>query len=200
MKKYFIYAASLLLAAFVNVGCGISDDKNTEKLTKQMESALNNNDFVTAMAAARTLDGDEYIKENVIRVASAQAGFLIAGGDFDLARQIAEECNIPDKYYEKILPNLMTIAQKHGANQAIAAMMSCTLPVQLNPWGAVLIISNAEWNQFMSKHNKYIDRFMGYLQISGETEAIKKCAFFLDDNYEGGPKEVAQIKAKYGVK
>lgn len=213
MKKVLgivgILVAGFLVLSIIMISGESMTEKRLEKAREEMETALNNNDFAAAFSAARTLDEEEfesYRKVNVPRVADAQVGYLLAEGEFDLAHQIAQECNIPDKYYNKILPNLMSIAQKHGNDQAIAAMMSCTLPIRGKRWGELYISDDASfggderWKQFITTHNNYIDRFMGYLQISGDIESIKKCALFLNDTYEGGTKEVAKIKAKYGIR
>ncbi len=165
---------------------------------KQFETALEQNNFAKAKELCETNHlPSEYLK----RAVSAEIDYLVSDGDFDFANQIATEQNLPNVYYDKIVPNLITIYTKHGAAKTILALSSCVLPTEGEPWGGEL------WERFdkeeckihYAKHNEYIKRLMEYMKLSGDNESIAKVSIFLTTNYEGGTKDVNAIKAKFGL-
>lgn len=165
---------------------------------KQFETALEQNNFAKAKELCKTKDlPDEYLK----RAVSAEIDYLVSDGDFDFANQIATEQNLPNVYYDKIVPNLITIYTKHGAAKTILALSSCVLPTEGEPWGGELWerFNKEECKIHYAKHNEYIARLMEYMKLSGDNESIAKVSIFLAKNYEGGTKDVNAIKVKFGL-
>jgi hypothetical protein len=139
----------------------------------------------------------------VPRIANAQISYFVSIGEYDSASRIANESKLENKYYEMVVPNLISIYTKSGLNATIAILSTCVLPTEGSHWGTEYI---TDWNDhkeiktILTKHNEYIDRFMSYLQTVGENDAVKTASVFLSSNYPGGPAAVAKIKAKYGLK
>ena len=119
------------------------------------------------------------------------------------AYQIATENNLPDAYYNKVVPNLVSIYTKYGANKTILALSSCVLPIRGKRWGEQYFSNDEfyaqEWNDFNVKHNKNIERLMNYMKLSDDKDNISKVALFLTTEYHNGTKDVNAIKAKFGL-
>lgn len=208
MKKLLNYLAFAVFAV-VMTGCW-DDGQDVEKLREEMEAAINKYDFATARAKAGELDRiaseekygryEDFMNENRLRVANAEVAYYINEGEYDVAGQIAMEMGVPDGYYNKVFPNLITIYEKHGSTAAITAISSITLPVAGVKWGEISFWgAKQEWLDFHTTHNSHLQRLMEYMQMSG-SEDYKKIALFLSAECNGGEAEVKKIKAKFGLK
>ena len=213
MKKLLNYLAFAVFAV-VMTGCW-DDGQDVEKLREEMEAAINKYDFATARAKAGELDRIaaeekyghyvDFMNENKVRVANAEVAYYINEGEYDMAGQIAMEMGVPDGYYNKVFPNLITIYEKHGSAATITAISSITLPVagvrwgELYFWGGENAPDEQEWLDFHTTHNSHLQRLMEYMQMSG-SEDYKKIALFLSAECNGGEAEVKKIKAKFGLK
>jgi hypothetical protein len=190
-------------------GCW-DDGQDVGKLREEMEAAINKYDFATARAKAGELDRiaseekygyyEDFMNENRLRVANAEVAYYINEGEYDVAGQIAMEMGVPDGYYNKVFPNLITIYEKQGSTAVITAISSITLPVAGVKWGEISFRgAKQEWLDFHTTHNSHLQRLMEYMQMSG-SEDYKKIALFLSAECNGGEAEVKKIKAKFGLK
>lgn len=167
----------------------------------KVESLLNQNDFAGARAAAQSIS-DGWDREKAIqRITSGEVGYLISEGDFYMASQIAVENKCENVYYDKVVPALIPIYNKYEAKGAIEALSYCVLPREDTRWGAVssLDLYDDNWITFCTTHNNYIERFVEYMKLDGDTNYKKVGIYFMSD-YEGGTKAVNAIKAKYGIR
>lgn len=180
-------------------------EKALEEAKENMEVALSQNDFAKARAAAKVLDDEDTYRnnENAQRITDAEIGYLANEGEFDMAYQIATENDLPDAYYNKVVPNLVSIYTKYGANKTILALSSCVLPIRGKRWGKQYFSDDEfyaqKWNDFNVKHNKNIERLMNYMKLSDDKDNISKVALFLTTEYPNGTKDVNAIKAKFGL-
>lgn len=213
MKKFLGYLAFAVFAVAMT-GCWGDESQDVANLSEEMETAINNYDFATARAKAAELDRiaseDKYghycdfMNENRVRVANAEVAYYINEGEFDMAGQIAMEMGVPDGYYNKVFPNLVTIYEKHGSSTAIIAISSITLPVggvrwgELYFWGGENAPDEQEYLDFYTTHNSHIQRLMEYMKMSGD-ESYKKIAIFLSAECNGGEAQVKKIKASFGL-
>ena len=196
------------LVVFLNVSNAKAEaekEKALEEAKENMEVALSQNDFAKARAAAKVLDDEDPYRynKNTQRITHAEIGYLANEGEFDMAYQIATENNLPDAYYNKVVPNLVSIYTKYGANKTILALSSCVLPIRGKRWGEQYFSNDEfyaqEWNDFNVKHNKNIERLMNYMKLSDDKDNISKVALFLTTEYHNGTKDVNAIKAKFGL-
>ena len=200
--------------AFVVIGT-IMDNRETEReeqmeqqkeqataaANAKVESLLNQNDFAGARAAAQSIS-DGWDREKAIqRITSGEVGYLISEGDFYMASQIAVENKCENVYYDKVVPALIPIYNKYEAKGAIEALSYCVLPREDTNWGAVssLNLYDDNWITFCTTHNNYIERFVEYMKLDGDTNYKKVGIYFMSD-YEGGTKAVNAIKAKHGIR
>ena len=176
-------------------------EQATAAANAKVESLLNQNDFAGARAAAQSIS-DSWDREKAIqRITSGEVGYLISEGDFYMASQIAVENKCENAYYDKVVPALIPIYNKYEAKGAIEALSYCVLPREDTNWGAVssLNLYGDKWITFCTTHNNYIERFVEYMKLDGDTNYKKVGIYFMSD-YEGGTKAVNAIKAKYGIR
>ena len=176
-------------------------EQATAAANAKVESLLNQNDFAGARAAAQSIS-DGWDREKAIqRITSGEVGYLISEGDFYMASQIAVENKCENVYYDKVVPALIPIYNKYEAKGAIEALSYCVLPREDTRWGAVssLDLYDDNWITFCTTHNNYIERFVEYMKLDGDTNYKKVGIYFMSD-YEGGTKAVNAIKAKYGIR
>lgn len=176
-------------------------EQATAAANAKVESLLNQNDFAGARAAAQSIS-DGWDREKAIqRITSGEVGYLISEGDFYMASQIAVENKCENVYYDKVVPALIPIYNKYEAKGAIEALSYCVLPREDTNWGAVssLKLYDDNWITFCTTHNNYIERFVEYMKLDGDTNYKKVGIYFMSD-YEGGTKAVNAIKAKYGIR
>lgn len=176
-------------------------EQATAAANAKVESLLNQNDFAGARAAAQSIS-DGWDREKAIqRITSGEVGYLISEGDFYMASQIAVENKCENVYYDKVVPALIPIYNKYEAKGAIEALSYCVLPREDTNWGAVssLNLYGDNWITFCSTHNNYIERFVEYMKLDGDTNYKKVGIYFMSD-YEGGSKAVNAIKAKHGIR
>lgn len=196
--------AFIVLVVFLFIS-DAKKEKALEDAKEEMEVALSQNDFAKARAAAKVLDDEDPYQhnENTQRITNAEIGYLANEGEFDMAYQIATENNLPDAYYNKVMPNLVPIYTKYGANKTILALSSCVLPIRGKRWGEQYFSTwesdDQKWNDFNVKHNKNIERLMNYMKLSDDKDNISKVALFLTTEYPNGTKDVNAIKAKFGL-
>lgn len=194
-----IYGTIFLLVAagFIIYGC-IQRSENNDK--QSIDMALAQNDFETAKSIARSLNNAE-----LYRVVSAEIKFLIGEGEFELARQIADENTQQDKYYELLMPNLVTLYDKFGLDKVRAAVASCPLPVEDNygdKYLGSLRFASYDYDKlsaFYTTHNEHLERLMEYMNMAGDKE-LHKIAIYLSNKCDDGDKTVAKIKAKFRLK
>lgn len=176
-------------------------EQATAAANAKVESLLNQNDFAGARAAAQSIS-DSWDREKAIqRITSGEVGYLISEGDFYMASQIAVENKCENVYYDKVVPALIPIYNKYEAKGAIEALSYCVLPREDTNWGAVssLNLYGDNWITFCTTHNNYIERFVEYMKLDGDTNYKKVGIYFMGD-YEGGSKAVNAIKAKHGIR
>lgn len=176
-------------------------EQATAAANAKVESLLNQNDFAGARAAAQSIS-DGWDREKAIqRITSGEVGYLISEGDFYMASQIAVENKCENAYYDKVVPALIPIYNKYEAKGAIEALSYCVLPREDTNWGAVssLKLYGDNWITFCTTHNNYIERFVEYMKLDGDTNYKKVGIYFMSD-YEGGTKAVNAIKAKHGIR
>ena len=176
-------------------------EQATAAANAKVESLLNQNDFAGARAAAQSIS-DGWDREKAIqRITSGEVGYLISEGDFYMASQIAVENKCENVYYDKVVPALIPIYNKYEAKGAIEALSYCVLPREDTNWGAVssLDLYGDNWITFCTTHNNYIERFVEYMKLDGDTNYKKVGIYFMSD-YEGGSKAVNAIKAKHGIR
>ena len=176
-------------------------EQATAAANAKVESLLNQNDFAGARAAAQSIS-DGWDREKAIqRITSGEVGYLISEGDFYMASQIAVENKCENVYYDKVVPALIPIYNKYEAKGAIEALSYCVLPREDTNWGAVssLKLYDDNWITFCTTHNNYIERFVEYMKLDGDTNYKKVGIYFMSD-YEGGTKDVNAIKAKHGIR
>lgn len=176
-------------------------EQATAAANAKVESLLNQNDFAGARAAAQSIS-DGWDREKAIqRITSGEVGYLISEGDFYMASQIAVENKCENVYYDKVVPALIPIYNKYEAKGAIEALSYCVLPREDTNWGAVssLKLYDDNWITFCTTHNNYIERFVEYMKLDGDTNYKKVGIYFMSD-YEGGSKAVNAIKAKHGIR
>ena len=176
-------------------------EQATANANAKVESLLNQNDFAGARAAAQSIS-DGWDREKAIqRITSGEVGYLISEGDFYMASQIAVENKCENAYYDKVVPALIPIYNKYEAKGAIEALSYCVLPREDTNWGAVssLKLYDDNWITFCTTHNNYIERFVEYMKLDGDTNYKKVGIYFMSD-YEGGTKAVNAIKAKHGIR
>ena len=176
-------------------------EQATAAANAKVESLLNQNDFAGARAAAQSIS-DGWDREKAIqRITSGEVGYLISEGDFYMASQIAVENKCENVYYDKVVPALIPIYNKYEAKGAIEALSYCVLPREDTRWGAVssLDLYGKDWITFCTTHNNYIERFVEYMKLDGDTNYKKVGIYFMSD-YEGGTKAVNAIKAKHGIR
>lgn len=176
-------------------------EQATAAANAKVESLLNQNDFAGARAAAQSIS-DGWDREKAIqRITSGEVGYLISEGDFYMASQIAVENKCENVYYDKVVPALIPIYNKYEAKGAIEALSYCVLPREDTRWGAVssLNLYGDNWITFCTTHNNYIERFVEYMKLDGDTNYKKVGIYFMSD-YEGGTKAVNAIKAKHGIR
>ena len=176
-------------------------EQATAAANAKVESLLNQNDFAGARAAAQSIS-DSWDREKAIqRITSGEVGYLSSEGDFYMASQIAVENKCENAYYDKVVPALIPIYNKYEAKGAIEALSYCVLPREDTNWGAVssLNLYGDKWITFCTTHNNYIERFVEYMKLDGDTNYKKVGIYFMSD-YEGGTKAVNAIKAKYGIR
>lgn len=176
-------------------------EQATAAANAKVESLLNQNDFAGARAAAQSIS-DGWDREKAIqRITSGEVGYLISEGDFYMASQIAVENKCENVYYDKVVPALIPIYNKYEAKGAIEALSYCVLPREDTNWGAVssLNLYDDNWITFCTTHNNYIERFVEYMKLDGDTNYKKVGIYFMSD-YEGGSKAVNAIKAKHGIR
>lgn len=176
-------------------------EQATAAANAKVESLLNQNDFAGARAAAQSIS-DGWDREKAIqRITSGEVGYLISEGDFYMASQIAVENKCENVYYDKVVPALIPIYNKYEAKGAIEALSYCVLPREDTNWGAVssLKLYDDNWITFCTTHNNYIERFVEYMKLDGDTNYKKVGIYFMSD-YEGGTKAVNAIKAKHGIR
>ena len=177
------------------------EEQATAAANAKVESLLNQNDFAGARAAAQSIS-DGWDREKAIqRITSGEVGYLISEGDFYMASQIAVENKCENVYYDKVVPALIPIYNKYEAKGAIEALSYCVLPREDTRWGAIssLDLYGDNWITFCTTHNNYIERFVEYMKLDGDTNYKKVGIYFMSD-YEGGTKAVNAIKAKYGIR
>ena len=212
MKNVKLILGAIGIAAVAFIGLVViiavseaKKEKAFEEAKENMEVALSQNDFAKARAAAKVLDDEDPYQNNgnTKRITDAEIGYLANEGEFDMAYQIATENNLPDAYYNKVVPNLVSIYTKYGANKTILALSSCVLPIRGKRWGKQYFSTwesdDQEWNDFNVKHNKNIERLMNYMKLSDDKDNISKVALFLTTEYPNGTKDVNAIKAKFGL-
>lgn len=176
-------------------------EQATAAANAKVESLLNQNDFAGARAAAQSIS-DGWDREKAIqRITSGEVGYLISEGDFYMASQIAVENKCENAYYDKVVPALIPIYNKYEAKGAIEALSYCVLPREDTRWGAVssFDLYGDNWITFCTTHNNYIERFVEYMKLDGDTNYKKVGIYFMSD-YEGGSKAVNAIKAKHGIR
>lgn len=176
-------------------------EQATAAANAKVESLLNQNDFAGARAAAQSIS-DGWDREKAIqRITSGEVGYLISEGDFYMASQIAVENKCENVYYDKVVPALIPIYDKYEAKGAIEALSYCVLPREDTRWGAIssLDLYDDNWITFCTTHNNYIERFVEYMKLDGDTNYKKVGIYFMSD-YEGGSKAVNAIKAKHGIR
>lgn len=176
-------------------------EQATAAANAKVESLLNQNDFAGARAAAQSIS-DGWDREKAIqRITSGEVGYLISEGDFYMASQIAVENKCENVYYDKVVPALIPIYNKYEAKGAIEALSYCVLPREDTRWGAIssLDLYGDNWITFCTTHNNYIERFVEYMKLDGDTNYKKVGIYFMSD-YEGGTKAVNAIKAKHGIR
>ena len=177
------------------------EQQATAAANAKVESLLNQNDFAGARAAAQSIS-DGWDREKAIqRITSGEVGYLISEGDFYMASQIAVENKCENVYYDKVVPALIPIYDKYEAKGAIEALSYCVLPREDTRWGAIssLDLYDDNWITFCTTHNNYIERFVEYMKLDGDTNYKKVGIYFMSD-YEGGSKAVNAIKAKHGIR
>ena len=176
-------------------------EQATAAANAKVESLLNQNDFAGARAAAQSIS-DGWDREKAIqRITSGEVGYLISEGDFYMASQIAVENKCENIYYEKVVPALIPIYNKYEAKGAIEALSYCVLPREFTEWGTLFAsdLFDYKWITFCTTHNNYIERFVEYMKLDGDTNYKKVGIYFMSD-YEGGTKAVNAIKAKHGIR
>lgn len=176
-------------------------EQATAAANAKVESLLNQNDFAGARAAAQSIS-DGWDRDKAIqRITSGEVGYLISEGDFYMASQIAIENKCENVYYDKVVPALIPIYNKYEAKGAIEALSYCVLPREDTNWGAVSSFNlyGDNWITFCTTHNNYIERFVEYMKLDGDTNYKKVGIYFMSD-YEGGTKAVNAIKAKHGIR
>ena len=176
-------------------------EQATAAANAKVESLLNQNDFAGARAAAQSIS-DGWDREKAIqRITSGEVGYLISEGDFYMASQIAVENKCENVYYDKVVPALIPIYNKYEAKGAIEALSYCVLPREYTNWGTLskFDLFDYKWITFCTTHNSYIERFIEYMKLDGDTN-YKKVSIYFMSNYEGGTKDVNAIKAKHGIR
>lgn len=176
-------------------------EQATAAANAKVESLLNQNDFAGARAAAQSISDGWDRNKTIQRITSGEVGYLISEGDFYMASQIAVENKCENVYYDKVVPALIPIYNKYEAKGAIEALSYCVLPREDTNWGAVssLNLYGDKWITFCTTHNNYIERFVEYMKLDGDTNYKKVGIYFMSD-YEGGTKAVNAIKAKHGIR
>ena len=195
--KWIVLGIFVIAAAaypFIEQATLDKEQAKRDDATEQFEAALEQNNFAKAKELSENLPS-KYLR----RAVSAEIDYLVSDGNFNLANQIATEHNRPDFYYNKIVPNLITIYAKHGAAMTILALSSCVLPTEDKEWGEDWRMDSDECKIFYAKHNEYIKHLMEYMKLSDDNKSIAKVSIFLTTNYEGGTKDVNAIKAKFGL-
>lgn len=176
-------------------------EQATAAANAKIESLLNQNDFAGARAAAQSISDSGDRNKAIQRITSGEVGYLISEGDFYMASQISVENKCENAYYDKVVPALIPIYNKYEAKGAIEALSYCVLPREDTRWGAVssFDLYGDNWITFCTTHNNYIERFVEYMKLDGDTNYKKVGIYFMSD-YEGGTKAVNAIKAKYGIR
>ena len=176
-------------------------EQATAAANAKVESLLNQNDFAGARAAAQSISDSDDRKKAIQRISSGEVGYLISEGDFYMASQIAIENECENIYYEKVVPALIPIYHKYEAKGAIEALSYCVLPREFTEWGTWYpgMLHADRWITFCTTHNNYIERFIEYMKLDGDTN-YKKVGIYFMSNYEGGTKDVNAIKAKHGIR
>lgn len=176
-------------------------EQATAAANAKVESLLNQNDFAGARAAAQSISDGWNRNKAIQRITSGEVGYLISEGDFYMASQIAIENKCENVYYDKVVPALIPIYNKYEAKGAIEALSYCVLPREQTDWGAIswTELNDDQWITFCTTHNNYIERFVEYMKLDGDTNYKKVGIYFMSD-YEGGTKAVNAIKAKHGIR